>query len=171
MNKELFLNQIQRLSDIFGEKYFPAERIEVTWNKCKHEEDEQFVRAVNKIILDKIHVPSANEIISYTINERTLKTKPVVEFKFDCSWCGQSGFVTAKHKNNKPGDYAFKCKCKLFSSRARGTFPEWSSDWAFDLVPDFYCFQNPGENPYKIEHKTYEATPDQKELLKSFLGE
>lgn len=102
MNKEDFQTGMDKLRGLYGEKYYPPERIATFWDAVKDLSRSDWLAVVNELIgantyapmLDKVRVVSAP--FQARANERRkeqLSTRQVY-----CRVCDGSGFARAKHK-------------------------------------------------------------------------
>jgi len=168
MTLDEYKSQIIRLKETFGDKHFPEERIKTLWEKIKTQGFNEFKRATDKIILEKYTPPPASVILE-SINEfkDRVRKEEKAEVLFDCSWCGQSGFVTARPNESSDNSVAFRCACEWFSFKAKGNFTVWDNAFKSRYYPEFYRFQEWSDFPEKMEHQKTEN----KNLIKKYSKE
>lgn len=167
-----YMTQIKRLIEVFGVKNFPEERISTLWQKVKHEDFMEFQKATDKIILERYTPPPASEILNAIKEEkRNRPQKKWEEVNFDCSWCGQSGFVTARLVENTNHVVAFRCACEWFSYKAKGQFMSWNHSLKDKFFPEFYRFQDWSDRPEKMEHFNDPSGETQRKLATKYAPE
>lgn len=119
MKKEEFLEQIERLQEVYGEKNFGQERSQILWEKFKFEKVEYFRNAVSNLIAESFTAPPASKIsIAVQALKESSSVKERKTYNWDCTWCGQSGFVIVGHiKTGYVG--VLKCKCEFADLHAK----------------------------------------------------
>jgi hypothetical protein len=119
MKKEEFLEQIERLQEVYGEKSFGQERSQILWEKFKFEKVEYMRAAISNIIAETFVAPAASKIYAAIQSAKeTTAFKEKKTYNWDCSWCGQSGFVEVFHIATGYGG-ALKCKCEFGDLHAK----------------------------------------------------
>lgn len=132
MTQEEFGFQIRRLAEVYGDRHFPQERVDIFWNKLKIESAVVFERSVTHLIATMKSAPMLDDLksaISFwqsTKQDKTLtredRIRLLQERNVHCEVCGDSGSVWARHKENG-NKYTFKCTCEFSEQEKR--WPVW----------------------------------------------
>jgi hypothetical protein len=169
MLKDEYLKQVERLKDAFGEKGFTNEKIQTLWERIKDADPGVWEKVVTNEILNNYNPPPLSVFVN-AVKIHSYSREEKATFNFDCSWCGQSGAVAVI---NKKTNYkaAFLCTCEWFKDKLKTSMLiPWEDEYRLNWEPEFYCFQNPGEKPYKIVHKPYKPNQEQKDAYKKIYG-
>lgn len=107
MTQEQFIAQIDRLHNVYGEKAYPKERMDVIWEKVRHTSREQFERAITQLIGECFSPPALSRILDAT---GTLAKTPKQHHdeleSFKCDGCKDRGFDFIR-------DIVTACTCLL----------------------------------------------------------
>jgi len=76
MTQNEFIEQMERLKIVYGDKFFPEERIKVYWNFFKNEKPQFFENAITNIIAESISVPSASKVKEALADVRVYTPNP-----------------------------------------------------------------------------------------------
>lgn len=169
MQRKEFEEQIDRLVDTYGEKNFSVERVKILWEKFKFEKVDYFRNAVSNLIAENFTAPPASKIsvaIQALKESNTLKERKT--YDWDCTWCGQSGFVIVGHiETGHVG--VLKCKCEFADLHAKARINVFDTKlypteeyackfWSMDL--------GSYEGPKKMMHNT--SDEEGKRLAKKY---
>lgn len=130
MTKEEFTNQMQRVSSVYGDKYFPEERMAAFWKKLKFTPVELFTKVVTAIIAECATAPMLNKFVETKrmfgddASARADEIEKRRENAGECSWCGKYGMVLAKSLSDG-NEFAFKCSCTM-GQFLDYSYPTWS---------------------------------------------
>lgn len=155
MTKDEFLEQVDRLKTVYGEKSFPEERVKVFWDMFKVENKNVFERAVSNIIAQSYVAPPADKIrIAVTELREKLIQKNRQEYNWDCSWCGTSGFVIVVSQDDPLKEVCMKCKCEFADLFARVRLDTYDPEKMLNIHCKFWSDSASISGPIKIQHNT-----------------
>lgn len=123
MKQSVYLDQIERLKNQFGEKAYADERVQAIWDAVKNYDESIFILTITEVIANHSHAPLKNKI-QEAYNEIKSKTPNAVK-KVDCVYCGGVGFIC----DDSPLPYVKRCICEAgeekpkYISKFKG-FPE-----------------------------------------------
>ena len=153
--------EINRLRSVFGDKAMPDEKVKIIWERVKNFPQSSLTKSVDVVIAED-HRPTLSNIGAYLgSNPEVEKAKALANW--DCSHCGQSGFVEATNRYTK-NKTAFKCSCVFGIQIQSKRIPEWHQDFSIHFIPDFYNFNElDSSKPKKIMHE--KNTPERAKKL------
>ena len=85
MDSGFFKMQMQRLREVYGDKYFSDERVKIFWEYFNRENEKVFMQAINQVIAESIHVPTAKTIREAVYNFRSSQPERNLE-SGNASW-------------------------------------------------------------------------------------
>lgn len=130
MTKEEFQNQVIRLRNVYGDKYFPEERVSIFWNKLKFTKAETFERMVSLLIAECVSAPMLQKILEAKriFGDDSVSRESAINEKrrvsANCSQCGKMGYVLAKHLISG-NEYSFRCSCSI-AEFMNLNYPVWT---------------------------------------------
>jgi hypothetical protein len=102
ITRDQFYLQIERLSDTFGEKYFPEQRTLMIWETVSDLEYNTVIAVVDAFIRNSKHAPLPSDFIE-AVRDATKNTKRKYSLGeiqpreiAQCFDCGDSGFIRLK---------------------------------------------------------------------------
>lgn len=123
MRQSVYIDQIERLKNQFGEKAYADERVQAIWSAVKNYDESIFTVAITEVIANHAHAPLKNKI-QEAYNEIKSKTHGANK-KFDCPYCNGGGFIP----DDKPLPNVYRCRCDMGNS-----MPSYVAQWQGLLV-------------------------------------
>lgn len=141
MTKEFFLKIINRLSQVYGDKHYPDERIKIFWEWAKNKDHEILQIAVSDLIADCATAPLFSKIREeYLQAQKRLGRDGYLEkwiaSQPDCSKCGKNGFIVAIEKTTKQV-FAFKCNFCRIGEKTNPKYPVWLESLSSIYEPEW----------------------------------
>ena len=141
LSLSLFYEQIKRLLDCYGHKFFHKERQDLIWETVKPLQDEEFVRIVDSLIKTKRSAPlpadfekATKKILQVKYYERRsdgdVITRSEHEHKPHCAFCCDTGILEAQIIGETNAIH-FKCDCEAEST---WDLPAWGDKWINDFT-------------------------------------
>ena len=148
MRREEFAEQMGRLQEVYGERYYPDARVAGIWKIVADLSQWQFSQVVDHLIEDCATVPLAPKIREAArpfldaINERKRKElDDQLQIQNACRYCNNSGTIIADRIDDQyQGTYAFRCpNCQAAKLRVLSQkIPLWSEEFASSYRPHFH---------------------------------
>lgn len=160
MQYDDFNKQVDRLRNVYGEKPWNNERVRLLWENFKHEEIAQFTRSVDHVIAESFISPVFSKMREAMGGSQYKVFVPNV-LDYDCSWCGQTGLVSAL-KRDTAYKASFICTCELgHNYKQNENYKVWSPIYYkdYELIIWAQGFIPAGE-PVKIPHKEFKPTKE-----------
>lgn len=108
MTAENFQNQMNRLKDVFGDKYYPVERCAVIFRRIRHVGEDIFEKAIELLLASKRSPPMLPEIIG-AIEETSVIEKKKMSY----------GSINPEEPGLADPDFVDMCN-NLFQDFSRG---------------------------------------------------
>ncbi len=118
MRQSVYIDQIERLKNQFGEKAYADERVQAIWNAVKNYDESIFTAAITEVIANNTHAPLKSKI-QESYNEIKAKTHGANK-KFDCPYCAGFGFIP----DDQPLPSVYRCRCPIGDS-----MPKYIARW------------------------------------------
>ena len=151
MNEYVFESEIKKLRNVFGDRFYPKERIEEFWSLVKKCEDQDFQECVSRWIRDLDRPPMGAKFLeffqdyekkNYERNKQNLAEK--LRTGQVCRSCGDEGLVLAIKKQDG-SKWAFLCSdCKTVDRMGPkfremgGHNPQEICTWRHDLSDRYH---------------------------------
>lgn len=131
MERNHFINQMQRLISVYGDRAYPAERVSLLWKECSYLADYEFSDLVSELIGTCGTAPMLGKFRELTegirrkhAEKRKSEFEAWAEQQMSCSYCAKTGVVLARKKTD--GNLcAFVCFCEIGSS-SNLAYPKWT---------------------------------------------
>lgn len=115
MSPQTFEIQMKRLKQVYGERSYSSERMNLFWNEVKGVSDSAFEKWIDKKILNSIKPPMGEDFQDLARKEKSLKSHVSnIEIKttYSCNRCRDDGALLAKRKDDG-SLWAFVCDCEF----------------------------------------------------------
>lgn len=147
-----YLSKFSRITNAYGDKSYPLERIQAIWESVKTLTPGQLDRVITDLIAEKERPPMREAFralaIAYRPSDFSMESDQGAIF-INCKWCSTSGFIMAKlsrgHANDVAQGYrhAFRC-CFCDRADRLGISPRIPR-WTKDYVPRYWPSYGTGE--------------------------
>lgn len=141
MTEQYFKSQIARLINVYGDKYYPQERVSIFWKWAKNKDQEIFYIAVCDLIADSSTAPLMSKIQEeYRQAQKRLGRDGYLEkwiaAQPECRKCGKNGFLVATNKTTKEV-FAFNCTFCEIGTKTNPSFPAWNESLSESYEVEF----------------------------------
>ena len=137
MSQAEFVEQVNRLKNVYGEKSYPDERVKLLWREVSGMGGEWFESAVSQLISNSRYAPLAPEFAPLISDERERvwklqKDKQAVSPLRvpDCEFCSDRSVYLCTRNGDRSAPYAFRCHCPKGSADKRKNIPQYKQEHA-----------------------------------------
>lgn len=121
MNRQEFVDHIEKLKETYGDKAYPDPRVERIWQWARKIKEPLFKIVVSDAIADCERAPLLGKLKEIYGNTR--QSNPDAH-KYHCDYCGGSGWVP----DSQPLPTAYACRCDAGNVIA-DVIPRWKGPW------------------------------------------
>ena len=144
MNVREFGEQMERLMDVYGERYYPMVRNDQIYKWAKRMTAEAFEQVVSNLIADCAHAPLLSKFQEAFSQVRSKMAVTVIH----CVYCSGSGMIP--DPESPPPMTAYACRCA-----AGGMVPQfvarWQGPWVRAIPEPHELVRNP-DAPNVVKH-------------------
>jgi hypothetical protein len=139
MNDYIFDLNIDKLKEVFGDRFYGENRKELIWNAVKNLSDDWFIATTNKFLSYSKQAPLPGDFYDAARIERGRNGTQFEDPKGTCGKC-DDGIILARNLVGPVGlPYVFVCECHVGSQR-KETYPRWSLAFSKSYEIDFMGF-------------------------------
>jgi len=125
MNDKEFSEQIHKLKQVYGDRYYPDGRVRLIWSEFKHLGAKDFEAGIDKLILEKRQAPLIDEFRAvFAISGASGRQARIQQIKAAnyCDLCGNTGVISFASKT-------YRCSCPLGEAGLlfSGMMPRWET--------------------------------------------
>lgn len=132
MQHEDFKREIARLVQVFGDRNYPKERVNLLWQAFSYCQEEDVTAAVSHLIGNTLKPPLQRELaeaIEEAARERRENNRgpTKVSARPLCQYCSDSGWATVTQKGAfPPVKVCVRCPC-LIGAKLSKSVPQWDT--------------------------------------------
>lgn len=117
MNHNEFSNQMDRIVEVYGDKFYPTPRVEMIFKWAQRVNVTQFEAIVSRLIAECERPPLLQKFKElYSEMGFIKRIQPT-----DCNYCAGSGFIP----DDQPLPTVYRCRCSIGE-----TMPKFIKQWA-----------------------------------------